>query len=153
MDLIRGLVHRRLVPRWLQRRIWNREYATGQWDSRNLNTPNDPIYPLLAKHCVGRDVCDVGCGLGNTVIEMDPVYRSYTGVDIADDAVRVATERAAKAGRERVRFCQGFMHSYIPEHPPDVFLFRESLMYVSRNRSHLIDEMTAFLHRYVEMLA
>jgi 2-polyprenyl-3-methyl-5-hydroxy-6-metoxy-1,4-benzoquinol methylase len=149
----RGLVHRRLLPKWVQRRAWNREYATGYWDSNNFHTPNDPIYELLAKYCVDRDICDIGSGQGNTIIEMPPVYRTYTGVDISDAALSIATKRAADAGRERVAFVQGFMHSYTPKKKPDVFLFRESLMYVPRSRSHIPRTMAAFLQRYAAMLA
>lgn len=152
MNIVRGLVHRRLLPRWLQREIWNREYVTGQWDSRSLHTPDDPVYDLLTKHCSDRDICDIGSGQGNTILEMAPIYRSYTGVDISDAALRIAAKRAAAAGCERVRFVQGFMHSYVPERKPDVFLFRESLMYVSRRRKHLSGEMAGFLQRYAAML-
>jgi hypothetical protein len=52
----RDLVRRRLVPKWLQRITWNREYATGQWDSSSLNVANDPLYQLLAEYCAGRDI-------------------------------------------------------------------------------------------------
>ena len=96
----RGLVQRRLLPNWVQRIAWNREYATGQWDSRSLHTPNDPIYELLAKYCADRDICDIGSGHGNTISEIPPVYRSYTGMDISDVALSVAAKRAADAGRE-----------------------------------------------------
>jgi len=150
---IRGLVHRRLLPKWVQRMTWNREYAAGQWDSRSLRTPNDPIYELLAKYCKDRDICDIGSGHGNTIVEMPPIYRTYTGIDISDVALSIASKRAAEAGRERVSFVQGFMHTFTPKKKPDVFLFRESLMYVSRRRSRIASHMTGFLRRYAAMLA
>lgn len=153
MNLIRGLVQRRLLPKWMQRLIWNREYATGQWDSRTLHTPNDSIYELLTKYCVDRDICDIGSGHGNTITEMTPVYRTYTGVDISDVALKIAAKRASEAGRERVAFVQGFMHSFIPYKTPDVFLFRESLHYVSRRRRQMPGNMARFLRRYAGMLA
>jgi len=150
---LRGLVHRRLLPRWVQRRAWDEEYATGQWDSTSLHTPDDPIYEVLGKYCVDRDICDVGCGNGNTVTEMPPVYRTYTGVDISHVALATAKKRAAEAGRDRVAFVHGFMHSFTPAKKPDVFLFRETLMYVPRSRSHIEDGMAVFLRRYAAMLA
>jgi len=149
----RGLVQRRLLPNWVQRTAWNREYATGQWDSRSLHTPKDPIYELLAKYCGDRDICDIGSGHGNTITEIPPVYRSYTGMDISDVALRIAAKRAAEAGRERVAFVQGFMHTFTPDKKPDIFLFRESLMYVCRRRSNVASEMAGFLRRYAAMLA
>jgi len=149
----RALVHRRLVPKWMQRITWNREYAIGQWDSRSLHTPNDPIYDVLTEYCLDRNVCDIGSGQGNTVTEMLPVYRSYTGMDVSDVALRIAAKRAAEAGRERVAFIQGFMHSFRPAHKPDVFLFRETLMYVARRRRQVNRDMTRFLQRYAGMLA
>jgi trans-aconitate methyltransferase len=150
---IRGLVHRRLLPKCAQRMIWNREYAAGQWDSRALQTPNDPIYELLAKYCVDRDICDIGSGHGNTISEMPPVYRTYVGMDISDVALSIAATRATEAGRERVAFVQGFMHSFTPEKKPDVFLFRESLQYVSRRLGKCQTDLSAFLRRYASMLA
>jgi 2-polyprenyl-3-methyl-5-hydroxy-6-metoxy-1,4-benzoquinol methylase len=157
MDIIerkfRGLVQRRLLPKWVQRITWNREYIAGQWDSRTLHTPNDPIYELLARYCVARDICDIGSGQGNTITEMPPVYRTYTGVDVSDVALGIAARRASEAGRERVAFVQGFMHSFRPDRKPDVFLFRESLQYVSRRRSHMAGNMARFLRRYAAMLA
>jgi 2-polyprenyl-3-methyl-5-hydroxy-6-metoxy-1,4-benzoquinol methylase len=150
---IRGLVHRRLLPKYVQRVIWNREYATGRWDSRCLHTPNDPIYELLAKYCADRDICDIGSGQGNTITEMLPNYRTYTGMDVSDIALSIAAKRAADAGRERVAFVQGFMHTFTPTKKPDVFLFRESLQYVSRRRSRMAINMAIFLRRYAAMLA
>jgi SAM-dependent methyltransferase len=153
MNLIHALVQRRLLPKWAQRITWNHEYARGRWDSRILHTPNDPIYELLAKFCAGRDVCDIGSGHGNTITEMPPVYATYTGVDISDVALSIAAKRAYEAGRERVAFVQGFMHSFTPEKRPDVFLFRESLQYVSRRRTHMAVDVDRFLRRYGTMLA
>jgi ubiquinone/menaquinone biosynthesis C-methylase UbiE len=153
MNIIHGLVQRRLLPKWVQRITWNREYAMGRWDSRILHTPNDPIYELLANYCAGRDVCDIGSGHGNTVTEMPPVYGTYTGVDISDVALSIAAKRASEVGRERVAFVQGFMHSFTPDRKPDVFLFRESLQYVSRLQTHMSVSMARFLRRYAAMLA
>lgn len=153
MNIIHGLVQRRLLPKWVQRITWNREYALGRWDSRILHTPDDPIYELLAKYCSDRSVCDIGSGHGNTITEMPPVYRSYTAVDISDVALRIAAKRALEAGRQRTAFVQGFMHSFTPDKKPDVFLFRESLQYVSRSHRRMAANMARFLRRYAEMLA
>jgi SAM-dependent methyltransferase len=153
VSIIHGLVQRRLLPKWAQQIVWNREYSAGQWDSRILHTPNDPIYELLGKYCVDRDICDIGSGHGNTITEMPPVYRTYTGVDISDAALSIAAKRASEAGRGRVAFVQGFMHTFTPGKRPDVFLFRESLQYVSRRRSQLPSDVARFLRRYAEMLA
>jgi hypothetical protein len=74
-------------------------------------------------------------------------------MDISDVALSIAAKRVAEAGRERVYFVQGFMHTFTPNKKPDVFLFRESLMYVSRCRSHIASRMAGFLRRYAAMLA
>lgn len=149
----RGLVQRRLLPQWIQRMTWNREYAAGEWDSRSLHTPNDPIYEVLMKYCTDRDVCDIGSGHGNTVVELPSIYRTYTGVDISDVALGIAAKRAAETGRQRVTFLQGCMHTFMPAKRMDIFLFRESLPYVCRRRSHVASEMSSFLQRYASMLA
>lgn len=148
----RGLVHRRLLPEWVQRMTWNHEYAVGEWDSRGLHTPDDPIYEVLAKYCTDRNVCDIGSGHGNTVVEMPPIYKTYTGVDISKIALGIAAKRAEETGRKRAYFVQGSMHRFAPATKIDVFLFRESLQYVSRRRSDVSTEMAAFLKRYASML-
>jgi len=153
MNIIHGLVQRRLLPKWAQRVTWNREYALGRWDSRTLHTPSDPIYELLAKYCAGREICDIGSGHGNTISEMPPVYKAYTGVDISDVALSIAAKRASEAGRDRVTFVQGFMHTFTPDKKPDVFLFRESLQYVSRRQTNVAAKIAQFLRRYASMLA
>jgi hypothetical protein len=48
---------------------------------------------------------------------------------------------------------QGFMHTYTPDRRPDVFLFRESLLYVSLKGSSMMKNMADFLQRYAGMLA
>jgi SAM-dependent methyltransferase len=149
----RGLVHRRLLPKGVQRITWNREYADRQWDARCLKTPNDPIYELLGEYCVDRDIFDIGSGQGNTITEMPPIYRTYTGIDISDVALSIAAKRASEAGRGRVAFVQGFMHTFTPDKKPDVFLFRDSLQYVSRRHSSMPSDMAPFLRRYATMLA
>ena len=148
----RGLVHRRLLPPWVQRMEWNYEYAAGEWDSRSLNTPGDPLYEVLVKYCTNRNICDIGSGHGNTAVELPPIYETYTGVDISDVALGIAAKRAAEAGRAKVNFIQGSMHAFIPGKMMDVFLFRESLMYVCRRRGHIVTEMSSFLQRYASML-
>jgi ubiquinone/menaquinone biosynthesis C-methylase UbiE len=153
MNIIRGLVRRRLLPRCVQRFTWNREFAKGQWDSRILHTPHDPIYDLLAQYCADRNICDIGSGHGNTITEMRPTYKTYTGVDISDVALAIAAKRALEAGRDQVAFVQGFMHTFMPDKKPDVFLFRESLQYVARRRRRVATNISRFLERYSAMLA
>lgn len=150
---VRGLAQRRLLPQWVQQKIWDREYRAGEWDSRHLNTAGDPIYPVLERHCAGKSVVDVGCGHGNTILEMKPVYRAYTGIDISAAAAVVAHERATAAEKTDFCFAQGFMHDYRPAEAPDVFLFRESIQYVARNRRNPEPELRALLARYASMLA
>lgn len=142
----RGAIQRHGSPT-LRRLLWNVEFRSGAWDFCDT-TKGDVLYPILERYTVHGDVLDLGCGAGNTAIEMRPeAFRRYTGIDIADAAAAKARTRALRAGLSaRTTFGQGDIPSYVPTGNYQVILFRESLQYIK------LAEMVALFDRYASFL-
>jgi SAM-dependent methyltransferase len=78
---------------------------------------------------------DLGCGSGNTGIELQPgSYAHYFGIDISDAAVRIAVERSKLAGRMNNRYAQADITDYVPAQLFNVILFRESIYYMPASK-------------------
>lgn len=124
-----------------KRKLWNREFATGHWASLE-NTPEDYVYGVIARHCKGGRILDLGCGSGNTGTELsDQAYGAYVGVDVSDVAIEMAARRSREKGRaSKNSYAQSDIENFEPNGRFDVILFRESIFYVpkSRIRSMLI---------------
>ena len=116
---------------WMKRRMWNREFSEGRWDSL-AETPSDCVYQYVEKYSQDGDVLDLGCGSGNTGNELDcSAYQFYTGVDISDVAIQKAIARSELNGRStKNRYFQSDITTYDPQGTYRVILFRESLNYV-----------------------
>lgn len=129
----------RVVKKWggaaAKGRLWDSEFASGQW-TRLDHTVGDPIYGYLETYAGGGDILDLGCGSGNTGNELDRAkYRSYTGTDISAVAVRQAQLRTRENGREgRNEYICACIESFVPSRKYDVILFRESIFYIPRLR-------------------
>jgi SAM-dependent methyltransferase len=111
--------------------FWDREYSGHKWDFAD-NTVGDCVYSHLEKHAANGSILDIGCGSGNTAVEVAaPAYRSYVGVDISETALAKATQRSIENGRQdKNRFeCADFL-DYVPTGQFDVILFRESMYHV-----------------------
>ncbi|TMQ30284.1 MAG: methyltransferase domain-containing protein [Nitrospirae bacterium] len=132
---IQRAVNARILKRWghssIKKAIWNEEFSSGQWDYLE-HTSNDPIYDYLARYSHHGNVLDLGCGSSNTGNEMDAsTYRSYTGVDISDSAIRKALTRAINNNRQlKNEYVCDDISSYVPRTRYDVILFRESIFYL-----------------------
>lgn len=129
-NLVRKLVQL-YGPRSLKTRLWNREFSSGHWD-KIFATAGDFRYPYIEKYARVGSILDLGCGSGNTGVELKPdSYARYLGVDISDAAIRMAAHRSALAGRTKNCYLQGDIRDYAPPQSFDVILFRESLYYVA----------------------
>jgi 2-polyprenyl-3-methyl-5-hydroxy-6-metoxy-1,4-benzoquinol methylase len=117
-------------PSNLKRRFWDREYSGDKWNFAD-HTSGDCVYQHLDRWAANKTILDMGCGSGNTATEMAPDYRSYIGIDISQTALDKAAKRSQECGRgDKNQFvCSDFL-SYVPSHPFDVILFRESLYHV-----------------------
>ena len=128
---VRGVLLAR-GPERIKRSLWNTEFARGRWNNL-ARTPGDCIYLPLQKYGNGGSILDLGCGSGNTGIELaENTYHDYTGVDISDVAIDIAKKRAEEDGRtEQNRYIQWDISSYKPTQQFDVILFRDSIYYVA----------------------
>jgi len=117
-------------PQALKKRVWDKEYSGPKWGFAD-HTVGDCVYPHLDKYAMNGNILDLGCGSGNTATEMSGSYRSYTGVDISEEALAKAASRSKSIGREKKnRFAQGDFLSFKPAEKYDVVLFRESLYHI-----------------------
>ena len=135
------------APGSMKARLWNREFSSGHWD-HVYSTPGDFRYAYIEKYAHGGSILDMGCGSGNTGLELQPgSYSYYLGVDISDAAIRIAAERSNLAGRMNNRYAQDDITEYVPPQLFDMILFRESICYIP------IGKVEATLRRYSHFLA
>jgi 2-polyprenyl-6-hydroxyphenyl methylase/3-demethylubiquinone-9 3-methyltransferase len=134
------------APRSIKARLWNREFLRGCWDEI-YSTPGDFRYAYIEKYAHRGSILDLGCGSGNTGLELQPgSYACYVGVDISDAAIRIARERSKLADRMNNRYAQGDITEFVPVQLFDVILFRESIYYIP------ISKILETLRRYSHFL-
>jgi 2-polyprenyl-3-methyl-5-hydroxy-6-metoxy-1,4-benzoquinol methylase len=148
---IKRLIRARIVKRWgipaSKRRVWDTEFASGQWNYLE-HTEGDPIYAYLEKYLERGNILDLGCGSGNTGNELDySSYQSYTGADVSEVAIRKAELRTRKNKREaKNEYVCCDIESFVPSTPYTVILFRESIFYIP------VTKIKAILDRYAGYL-
>lgn len=110
---------------------WNALYRSGHWhtlDSAEQSAPYLAISELYQRHVGDGTVLDVGCGSGTLyqyLTEHAGIQNHcYTGVDIADEAVRCAAARFPEA-----RIGQRDYGSESVGSRFDCIIFNESLQY------------------------
>jgi SAM-dependent methyltransferase len=151
MKSITRFVNSRILKQWgtleVRSKIWNREFAAGHWSYID-ETVSDPIYRLIESHANRGAILDVGCGTGNTSIELArDKYTKYTGVDISQVAIGKAISRSYEHGRAEVNHYEcGDMLSYQPVENYDLIVFRECLWYVRHSQAQ------SMLQRYAASL-
>ncbi len=116
-------------PTPIKKLFWNREFSNGKWNFLD-DTAGDCVYSHLERFSANRSILDLGCGPGNTANELAPVYLTYVGMDISDEALAKARRRTEQSGRthknsfEQWRFsqlcaitkirCDSVPRSYVP---------------------------------------
>jgi SAM-dependent methyltransferase len=151
MKSITRAINSRILKRWgslrLRSKIWNDEFAGGKWNYID-HTVTDPIYELIEKYSNNGAILDVGCGTGNTSIELKvDRYTRYRGVDISQVAIDKAVVRSRDNGRAHVNsYICADMLSYVPDEKYDLIVFRECLWYVRRSQA------VGVLRRYAHFL-
>jgi SAM-dependent methyltransferase len=128
--------------------LWDKEFAEGRWSCLD-HTEGDCVYRFIEKHCNGGDILDLGCGAGNTGVELKSTkYSSYIGVDVSEVALQKARLRCAQSQRSDKNFyVQSAIETYVPSQKFDVILFRECLFYIGRWR------IKSVLTRYADYLS
>lgn len=126
---------RAIVQKWGRRAdkaaLWDNEFRSGQWDYLK-HSEKDFIYDILERRLDGGSLLDLGCGNGNTSMELNvESYRRYLGLDISSVAIEECRETAAAQGRaSRNEYIVDTIENFTTEERFDVVLFRESLFYV-----------------------
>jgi SAM-dependent methyltransferase len=131
----------------MKRALWNREFAGGRWSCLD-DTRGDCLYPYVEKHARNRNILDLGCGSGNTGIELgEGAYQHYTGVDISDAAIEQAKKRTEDNRRaNKNSYFQSDILSYVPTQQYEVILFREAIYYLPQAK------IKSMLDRYSKSL-
>ena len=130
-----------------KRALWDKEFAAEHWSGLD-HTKGDCVYGFIEKHCNGGAILDLGCGAGNTGVELDSAkYSVYVGVDISEVALQKARQRCAENRRsDKNSYVRSAIETYVPSQEFDVILFRECLFYVAQWR------MKSVLNRYADYL-
>lgn len=140
-NVARGILQR-YAPFALKSWLWNREYRSGHWNHISNDTRWRALYDVLSKYGTGGRLLDLGCGSGQTAMELPFAVAQYVGVDIS--AVAIGEARARLHAREGYSFAIGDIASYRAS-SPDVIMFRESLYYLS--------DKSAAIEHYARLLA
>ncbi len=119
-----------MLPGASSKEAWEREYASGRWDSlRSADEANR--YALILGHLVRRggrpSLLDVGCGAGRLLefISCLPL-ESYLGVDISEQAI----QQARALNIPNASFDVGSAESFVPPRRFDVIVFNEIVFYL-----------------------
>lgn len=131
-----------------KRFLWNAEFSSAKWACLD-NTSGDCVYQYIRKYGQQGSILDLGCGSGNTGVELDSsAYQDYTGVDISDVAIRQAKAKTEEHGRiGKNKYVQDEILSYLPSQQFDVILLRDSIYYLPTSR---IKPMLSRYARYLK---
>lgn len=121
-------------PEFLKKRVWDKEYRNNKWHFAD-NTVGDCVYAHLERFARGGAILDLGCGSGNTATELaEGCYKTYTGVDISEEALAMAKRRSIDCGRgQKNSFVRSDFLKFSPTEQYDVILFRESMYHIPIN--------------------
>jgi SAM-dependent methyltransferase len=93
--------------------------------SDRLAALHRPVFAKARQQILGpvlpgmESVCDLGCGTGGTAIEFAKAGYKASAVDLSPTMIRIAKEKAAKAGLE-VRFIRADMRKFKLPRPVDL---------------------------------
>ena len=104
-----------------------------------------PHYAVVAgyvRYCAERGVVwDIGCGAGRLLSLLEPHFLTYVGVDISDEAIRLASARKVPG----TRFYRGSFEHWTPTERADVIVFNESIYYAS-NPASMLEKYSRYLN-------
>ena len=149
-------VLKRFGSNQMKSKTWNREFSKGHWDYlMGTDSTNDSNRNLgrdyIEKYCDQGSILDLGCGWGNTGLELsENKYRYYKGVDISDVAIQKAASmcQSDNVRKSKNDFVVGDVSKYTPDRKYDVILFKESLCYINRFcRKKVLNNYTRYLEK------
>lgn len=128
--------------------LWNKmatayeAFTSGKNSYRN--TIEWPCIQSMLPDIKGKSVIDLGCGSGRyTFLLEEAGPRKLTGVDISDEMLRIAREKAEKRG-SRAKFIKGDLHDFVPDDQYDVVF--------SSTMSHYIVDLFPLFANIYDML-
>lgn len=115
----------RFGPRKLRSIAFDEKYRSGEWDF-NSNSEVD-LAVAIQRYLRKGDLLIMGCG-GASVLEglEGSGLRSALGIDLSEEAVRIASRFAS----DKISFKVADMVTFECPRPYDIILFSESLYYV-----------------------
>jgi 2-polyprenyl-3-methyl-5-hydroxy-6-metoxy-1,4-benzoquinol methylase len=129
----------------VSQREWEGEYRDGRWSylRGDEETPRyTRLVELLGRRAPAGAVLDVGCGEGLLRDRLGAEgYRRFVGVDLSEEAVRIARSRPDA----RAEFAVAAAETYAPTECFDAVVFNECLYY--------FDDPLAVVERYAEAVA
>ncbi len=135
MKKLKRFVRTKLIPyKPFVRKVneWDSEYKSGKWDYL-YDKPEQARYNLLISyitHFFGNNasILDLGCGIGILRKKLNNNYSHYCGVDISNEAIKVAQEFTDS----KTEFHTADILDFVPSMKYDCILFNESIYYFDK---------------------
>lgn len=113
--------------RFLKQMAFDQKYKDGDWDY-SAKSKSFEMFKLVEKYSrKGRILC-LGCGNGSLVEGLNPKFFDYfLGIDISKEAIKIAQKKVT----DKISFEYSDIKNYEISNPFDLFIFEESLNYIS----------------------
>lgn len=114
------------------KKIWDKEYSEGKWDYLS-NEKDSMRYGIIANYVQDNfnnsiSILDLGCGIGILQEKLSGLYSHYTGIDLCDEAIRIAKEKED----EKTIFHSYDIKNYTTKEKYDCIIFNESIYYLDK---------------------
>ncbi|OME86484.1 MULTISPECIES: class I SAM-dependent methyltransferase [Paenibacillus] len=117
---------------------WDEEYRSNMWDYLSDITEYarySVVYGYIRKFIGDEGILDMGCGAGILYdMLLDVEQLNYTGVDLSEEAIRIASSKTS-----RNLFHRADINHYVPHKRYNVIVFNESLQYVPNTPNKLLE--------------
>ena len=125
---------------------WDKEYLNSKWNYLN-NSKDSVRYGVIVNYI--RDnfdnsvsILDLGCGSAILLKKLSGYYSHYTGVDISDDAIKLARTWED----DKTEFHPDDLMNFTPGRIYDCIIFNESLYYFDKPLK-LLSKYKPFLNK------
>jgi 2-polyprenyl-3-methyl-5-hydroxy-6-metoxy-1,4-benzoquinol methylase len=105
-----------------QKPIGTREYFDEVEARKYFVEPHIPIFAEFARWR-GKRVLEIGCGIGTDTINFARAGAIVTAIDLSENSLEIARQRAAVYGLSNIHFCRGNaeeLTSFLPVEPYDL---------------------------------